>query len=76
MTAMEEGTKAGRDAARRARELREARAGWGRGFRVRSPGWVLLGLLVAIALGVVYFTRRTPDDTERGFPNYMQDVER
>lgn len=46
-----------------------------RGFRVRSPWWVVFGLIVAIVAAYLYFSQRTQDPVEGGFPNYMQNVE-
>jgi hypothetical protein len=35
-----------------------------------------VGLIVAIVLGVLCFTARSPDPIERGFPSYMQNADR
>lgn len=56
--------------------LRQVRSACARGFQVRSPWLVLVGLIVAIVLGFLYFTLRSPDPVERGFPSYMQNADR
>lgn len=47
-----------------------------RGFQVRSVRLVVFGLAVVLAAGYLYFSQQPSDDVERGFPSYMQNVDR
>lgn len=43
---------------------------------MRSVRLVVFGLAVVLAAGYLYFSQQPSDDVERGFPSYMQNVDR
>jgi hypothetical protein len=72
---LEREEKQGSSTQSRARAYRQVTAACARGFRVRSRWLIVLGLVLAIAGGYLFLQNRT-SDTEGGFPNYMQNVDR